>query len=70
MLAPKLRIIRLLSPVARSASPSSVRKNKSSSSLMAMTTIGMNTSGDTELNSVSSPSKPTFGLPMIRILME
>ncbi|MNJ45874.1 hypothetical protein D3C77_409860 [compost metagenome] len=68
--APKLRIICLLSPVARRASPRSVLKNKSSSSLIAMTTNGINHSGEIELKSVASPSSDTFGLPKIRILIE
>ncbi|MNP50530.1 hypothetical protein D3C76_1448000 [compost metagenome] len=62
--------MRWLSPVARSASPSSVCKKRSNSSFTATTTNGINRSGDNELNIVVSPSSPTFGLPIIRMLME
>ncbi|MNC48320.1 hypothetical protein D3C75_974260 [compost metagenome] len=70
VLTPKLRIIRALSPVARKASPRSVRRNRSIRILTAIITNGITSSGLIEVNKESSPMSETFGFTRIRRLME
>ncbi len=68
--APKLRIMRLLSPVARSDKPRSVLRNASSANLKISTSTIMNGIGGNAPSTVSSPMMETFGIPRIRRLIE